>query len=152
MSDSEKPIHEIAVNRKARHDYEIVDTLECGIALRGTEVKTLRTGKVTLEGSFVRFLDSGMSWEQAHIAEYVEGNVHNHDPARPRRLLAHKQEARKWRQKMKEKGFTIIPLKIYFHGNNAKLLVGLARGRKRHDKRQQLRNKEARQQIRKHTR
>ena len=149
MSDSEKSIREIAVNRKARHDYEIVDTLECGIVLVGTEVKTLRLGKVTLEGSFVRFLDSEMSWEQAHIAEYVEGNIHNHDPARPRRLLAHKKEAQKWKQKMKEKGFTVIPLKIYFHGRNAKLLVGLARGRKRHDKRQQLRNKDARQQIRK---
>lgn len=152
MSDSERPIHEITRNRRAKHDYEILDTLEVGVALQGTEVKTLRAGEVSLGEAFVRIKDDQFWLEQARIDEYREGNRHNHDPARPRRLLAHRREIQKWSQTRKEKGLTIIPLRLYFRGRVVKLEIGLAKGRKRHDKRQALKERDSRREMRKFVR
>lgn len=152
MSDSERPIREITRNRRAKHDYEILDTLEVGVALQGTEVKTLRAGEVSLGEAFVRIKDDQFWLEQARIDEYREGNRHNHDPARPRRLLAHRREIQKWSQTRKEKGLTIIPLRLYFRGRVVKLEIGLAKGRKRHDKRQALKERDSRREMRKFVR
>jgi SsrA-binding protein len=148
MSESERPIREIAYNRKAKRDYELLDTLEVGIQLVGTEVKTLRNGQVSLSEAFVK-ISAGQMWlEKCHIDEYTEGNQHNHDPARPRRLLAHRREVQKWFQKMREKGLTMIPLRLYFKGRHAKLEIAMARGRKRHDKRQAMKEKDSRKELR----
>jgi len=100
MSDSERPIREVTRNRRAKYDFEILETLEVGVALQGTEVKTLRAGEVSLGEAFVRIRNGQMWLEQARIDEYREGNRHNHDPSRPRRLLAHKREIEKWAQRM----------------------------------------------------
>ncbi len=148
MSENERPIKEIAANRRARRNYEILDTLEAGIALSGTEVKTLRDGRISLEEAYVKQIDGELWLVGAHIAEYLEGNIHNHEPTRSRRLLVHRRELRKWSQKAKEKGLTMIPLKLYFHGKWAKLSIALARGRRTQDKRQQLRKKEANKVLR----
>ncbi|MBC8406737.1 MAG: SsrA-binding protein SmpB [Planctomycetes bacterium] len=148
MSETERPIREIAFNRKAKRDYEILDTLEVGIVLVGTEVKTLRNGHVSLAESFVKIRDGQMWLEKCHIDEYVEGNVYNHDPVRSRRLLAHKRETVKWFQKMKEKGLTVVPLRLFFKGRHAKLEIAMARGRKQHDKRQALKDRDSRKELR----
>ncbi len=148
MSENERPVREVAANRKARRDYEILDRLEVGIALEGTEVKTLRSGHVSLAESFVRIQEGQMWLEGAHIDEYREGNQRNHIPTRRRKLLAHKREIARWSQRMNEKGLTIVPLKLYFRGRHVKLEIGLARGRKHHDKRQALRDRDAKRELR----
>jgi SsrA-binding protein len=122
------------------------------VELVGTEVKTLRAGEVSLGESFVRIRQGQMWLEQARIDEYREGNRHNHDPARSRRLLAHRREIDRWAQRMKEKGLTIIPLRLYFRGRVVKLEIGLGRGRKRHDKRQVLKERDSRRELRKFVR
>jgi SsrA-binding protein len=148
MSENERPVKEIAANRRARRNYEILDTLEAGLALSGTEVKTLRAGRVSLEEAYVKLTADEFWLVGAHIAEYEQGNVFNHEPTRARRLLVHRRERRKWAQKMKEKGLTMIPLKLYFRGRWAKLEIALARGRKTHDKRQETRQKEMKKVLR----
>ena len=148
MNHSERPIHPIAENRRARRDYEILDRMEVGISLLGTEVKTLREGKVSLAESFVKFQDGELWLEGAHIEEFVQAAGANHDPIRSRKLLARKGEIARWGQKTKEKGLTMIPLNLYFSGRHAKLEIGLCRGRKRHDKRQRVRDREDRRAIR----
>ncbi len=148
MSENERPVKEIAANRRARRNYEILDTLEAGLALSGTEVKTLRAGRVSLEEAYVKLTGEELWLVGAHIAEYEQGNVFNHEPTRPRRLLVHRRERRKWGQKMKEKGLTMIPLRLYFRGRWAKLEIALARGRKTHDKRQETRQKEMKKVLR----
>lgn len=152
MSDSERPIREVTRNRRAKYDFEILETLEVGVALQGTEVKTLRAGEVSLAEAFVRIRNGQMWLEQARIDEYREGNRHNHNPSRPRRLLAHKREIEKWAQRMKEKGLTIVPISLYFRGRVVKLEIGLGKGRKRHDKRQVLKDRDNRRELRKFTR
>ena len=148
MSENERPVKEIAATRRARRNYEILDTLEAGLALSGTEVKTLRAGRVSLEEAYVKLTGEELWLVGAHIAEYEQGNVFNHEPTRPRRLLVHRRERRKWGQKMKEKGLTMIPLRLYFRGRWAKLEIALARGRKTHDKRQETRQKEMKKVLR----
>jgi len=148
MSDTERPIREIAFNRKAKRDYEMLDTLEVGIVLVGTEVKTLRDGHVSLTESFVKIRDGQMWLEKCHIDEYVEGNQNNHNPVRPRRLLAHRREILKWFQKIKEKGLTIVPMRLFFKGRHAKLEIAMARGRKQHDKRQVMKDRDSRKELR----
>jgi SsrA-binding protein len=148
MSDTERPIREIAFNRKAKRDYEILEILEVGIVLVGTEVKTLRNGHVSLTESFVKIRDGQMWLEKCHIDEYVEGNQHNHNPVRSRRLLAHRRETVKWFQKMKEKGLTIVPMRLFFKGRHAKLEIAMARGRKQHDKRQVMKDRDSRKELR----
>lgn len=132
----------VAENRKARFNYEIIDTYEAGLVLTGTEVKSLRAGRASLVDGFV-LIDRGEAWlEGVHIAEYAEGTWTNHAPRRKRKLLLHRVEIDKLAGKIGEKGFTIVPLELYFLGSHAKVEIALARGKKEYDKRQTLREKQ----------
>ena len=128
----------IAENRKARRNFEITDTLECGIVLRGSEVKSLRAGKVSLDEAYGRIRDNEVWLIGCDIAEYSHANVMNHEPRRPRKLLLHRREIRKFASKAFERGLTLIPLKMYFKSGRAKVLMGVGRGRKLFDKREKL--------------
>ncbi len=122
-------------NRRARHDYEILESLEAGLVLRGTEVKSLRATGADFTGSFGRFDGNELFLEDLHIAPYEKGSFTNHDPRRKRKLLLHRHELFKLRQKVEQKGFTLVPLKIYFNERGlAKVLLGLGRGKKEHQK------------------
>ncbi len=124
-------------NRKARHEYEILETYEAGIALRGTEVKSVRQGKVDFTGSFARFADGELWLEDLYIAPYEKGSYSNHDPRRRRKLLLHRHELARLRGKVEQKGLTLVPLKIYFNDRGyAKVLLGLARGKRDYQKKQ----------------
>ncbi|WP_075572668.1 SsrA-binding protein SmpB [Colibacter massiliensis] len=137
----------ITDNRKARHDYFIHDTYEAGLALTGTEVKSLRRGKVNLKDSFCR-IDKGEAYIVGmHISPYEQGNRFNVDPVRTRKLLLHKEEIRKLIGATKEKGYTFIPLNLYFKKGRVKVTVALASGKKLYDKRQELAEKEAKRDI-----
>lgn len=132
----------VATNRKARHDYTIEDTFEAGLVLMGTEVKSLRAGRASLVDGY-GFIENGEAWLDAvHIPEYTEGTWTNHSPRRKRKLLMHKQEILKLSSKVKEGGFTLIPLSIYFSDGRAKVELALAKGKKEYDKRQALREKQ----------
>ena len=132
----------VATNRKARHDYTIEDTFEAGLVLMGTEVKSLRAGRASLVDGYA-FIENGEAWLDAvHIPEYTEGTWTNHSPRRKRKLLMHKQEILKLTSKVKEGGFTLIPLSIYFNDGRAKVELALAKGKKEYDKRQALREKQ----------
>jgi SsrA-binding protein len=141
MSDPKDERRMIAENRRARFDFEILETLECGLALTGTEVKSLRQGKASITEAFA-LSRSGELWLIAsHIPEYTHGNLHNHEPTRDRKLLAHKRELAAWDKQVRERGITIVPLNLYFKGSRVKLLIGLAKGRKQHDKRERERER-----------
>ena len=130
---SQRPI---ATNRKARHQYHILDELEAGIALLGTEVKSLRAGHVSLQEAYVA-VKAGELWlVGANIPEYAFGNTQNHKPTRDRKLLVRARELRKWHKQVREKGVTMIPLDIYFSGSLVKLKIGLCRGKRLYDKRE----------------
>lgn len=132
----------IATNRSARHDYFIDDTFEAGIVLTGTEVKSLRQGRATIGDGYV-YVSGGEAWaDNLHIPEYAQGTWTNHAPRRKRKLLLHGHEIEQLMHKTREKGFTIVPLRMYFKGGRAKLEIGVARGKKLHDKRQSLREKQ----------
>lgn len=138
------------VNRRARHDYVISDTLECGIRLLGTEVKSVRAGKVSLQEGYVRAAENPpeLSLHSVHIAEYPPaGPAQQHDPTRTRRLLAHKREIRKLAMATREKGVTLLPLKMYFDRGRLKVLIGLGRGKRKADKRDVLEKKQAQREI-----
>ncbi|MDD4267773.1 MAG: SsrA-binding protein SmpB [Pirellulales bacterium] len=138
----------VSQNRKARHNYEILDTLECGIVLVGSEVKSLRAGKASLDEAYAR-VRAGEVWlVGSDIPEYVEANQFNHDPKRSRKLLLHRREISKFAAPAQQGGgLTLVPLKLYFTEGRAKVLLGLCRGRQKHDKRQALRTTEARREI-----
>lgn len=124
-------------NRRARHDYEILETLEAGLALQGTEVKSIRAAQVDFTGTFARFKNNELFIEDLYIAPYEKGGYTNHDPRRLRKLLLHRSELNKLRAKVEQKGLTLVPLKIYFNDRGrAKLLLAVARGKKLHDKRE----------------
>ncbi len=124
-------------NRKARHNYEILETYEAGIALRGTEVKSVRQGKVDFTGSYARFHDGELWLEDLYIAPYEKGSYTNHDPRRPRKLLLHKHELNKLRGRVEQRGLTLVPLKIYFNDRGyAKVLLALARGKRDYQKKE----------------
>lgn len=151
MSRNSKEKPPVAVeNRRARHQYEILEVLEAGIALQGTEVKALRAGLVSLAEAFVKARADGLWLEQAHFAEYAQGNVHNHETVRPRQLLVHRKERLKIEQRAKEKGLTLIPLRMYFHGRWAKVEIALARGKRTHDKREHTKERDAKRDMRRH--
>lgn len=137
-------------NRRARHRYEILEVLEAGIALQGTEVKALRAGQVSLAEAYVKARRDGLWLEQAHFAEYAQGNVHNHEAVRPRQLLVHKKERVKIEQRAKEKGLTLVPLRMYFHGRWAKVEIALARGKRTQDKRETTKERDAKRDMRRH--
>lgn len=138
----------ITVNKKAFHDYEILSKYEAGIALRGTEVKALRLQKGSIKEAYAKVKDREVWLIDSHIPAYKFGSYSNHEPVRDRKLLLHKSEIKKINTKLKEKGFTLIPLRIYFLGSKAKVELGLARGRKVYDKRETIRREEARKQLR----
>ena len=132
----------VATNRKARHDYNIIDTYECGVVLWGTEVKSLRQGRASLTDGYA-FIDGGEAWLDAvHIPEYTQGTWNNHAPRRKRKLLMHKQEILKLHNKVKEGGYTLVPLSLYFKDGRAKVELALAKGKKEYDKRQTLRERQ----------
>lgn len=137
----------IAENRKARHKFEILDTLECGIVLRGSEVKSLRDGRVSLAESYARVKDGEVWLIGCDIAEYPNASMMNHEPTRPRKLLLHRREIEKFANKAYETGLTLVPLKLYFKGGRAKLLLGIARGRKLYDKREKLKKQTVQRDI-----
>ena len=132
----------VATNRKARHDYLIEDTYECGIVLSGTEVKSLRQGRASLTDGY-GYIDRGEAWLDAvHIPEYTEGTWNNHAPRRKRKLLLHKHEIRKLAQVTKEGGYTLIPLQLYFADGRAKVELAVAKGKREYDKRHALRERQ----------
>ena len=137
----------IAENRKARHKFQVLETLECGVALVGSEVKSLRLGRLSLDESFARVRDHEVWLLGADIPEYAEANRMNHAPKRPRKLLLHRREIRKFAGQAHEKGLTLVPLKIYFKKGRAKVLVGLCKGRKIHDKREALKQADRQREI-----
>ena len=132
----------IANNKKAYHDYFILDTFEAGISLAGTEVKSLRMGKCSIKEAYVRIENGEVVIYGMHISPYEKGNIFNKDPLRPRKLLLHRYEINKLLGKTKEKGIAIIPLKVYFKGSLVKVQIGLARGKKLYDKRQDIAKKD----------
>ena len=132
----------IANNKKAYHDYFILDTYEAGIALAGTEVKSLRMGKCSIKESFIRIEDGEVFIYGMHISPYEKGNIFNKDPLRVRKLLLHKKEILKISGKMKEQGITVVPLQVYFSGSLVKMEIGLAKGKKLYDKRQDIAKKD----------
>ena len=137
----------IAENRKARHDYFVLEALETGIELVGTEVKSIRTGSVNLKDSWVDIVDGELMVLGMHISPYEKGNIFNRDPVRPRRLLAHKKEIRRLAAEIKQNGLTLIPLKLYFKGSRVKVEVGLCRGKKLYDKRESAARRDAKREI-----
>lgn len=146
---AKEPIKLIANNKKARYDYFIEDTYEAGISLCGTEVKSLRMGKCSIKESFVRVENGEVFIYGMHISPYEKGNIFNKDPLRVRRLLLHKYEINKLAGKLKEKGLTLVPLQVYFKGSLVKVEIGLARGKKLYDKRQDIAKKDQRREAEK---
>jgi SsrA-binding protein len=137
----------VCQNRKAYHDYHIEETAEAGIALLGTEVKSLREGKANLKDSYVIVKGGEAFLFNCHISPYSHGNIMNHDPLRTRKLLMHRGEISRLSGKVAAKGFTLIPLKIYFKDSFAKVEIGLARGKKLFEKRDTIKEREARREI-----
>jgi SsrA-binding protein len=143
----EKSIKIVAENRKARHDYHIHETYEAGIALTGTEVKSLRAGKANLKDSYARIDHAEIMLYQLHISPYEQGNRFNHEPLRTRKLLMHRDEINKLIGKTKEKGYTLVPLKLYFTRGKAKVELALATGKKNYDKRQDIAERDAKREM-----
>lgn len=137
----------IANNRKARHDYHIEDTLEAGMVLTGSEIKSIRAGQVNLRDSYATVRDGELWLMNAHISPYKQATHQNHEPKRDRKLLVHRRQINRLTGKLQEKGLTLVPLKLYLKESWAKVELGLARGKKLYDKRQTLREKEDRRRI-----
>lgn len=137
----------IAQNKKAYHDYFIEDTYEAGIVLQGTEIKSIRAGRVNLKDAYARVQNGEVFLHNMHISPYDQGNRYNHDPLRTRKLLLHKKEIQKLIGITKEQGYSLVPLKIYLKNGYAKVLIGLAKGKKKYDKREDLKQKEAKRDI-----
>jgi SsrA-binding protein len=138
----------IATNRKARHDYTIEETLEVGLQLLGTEVKSLRMGKANIREGFARIANNEVWLHNVHISPYDFGNRWNHEPTRPRKVLMHKKEIRRLIGKIQQQGFTLIPLSLYFNQHGlAKLELGLARGKKKWDKRESIAQRTAQREV-----
>jgi len=146
MPDKEKD-RDIAVNRRAFHDYFIDEKFEAGMALTGSEVKSMRGGRANLRDGFVR-IDGSEAWlENVHISPYAQANLLNHDPLRPRKLLLHRKEISTLIGKVRQKGYTLIPLRMYFSRNHAKVEIGLARGKRQYDKREAIAERDAKREI-----
>lgn len=137
----------VAQNKKAYHDYFIEETYEAGIVLQGTEIKSIRAGKVNLRDSHARIHNGEAFLYGMHVSPYEQGNRYNHDPLRARKLLLHNKEIAKLYGESKETGFAIVPLKVYLKNGYAKVLIGLAKGKKNYDKREDLKKKEAKRDI-----
>ncbi|MFQ5578393.1 MAG: SsrA-binding protein SmpB [Anaerolineae bacterium] len=137
----------VATNKKAYHDYHILDTVEAGLVLTGSEIKSIRAGQVNLKDGYATVQNGELWLVSAHIAPYHQANRQNHDPRRTRKLLLHRREINRLTGKLQEKGLTLIPLKLYLKNNRAKVELGLARGKKQYDKRAALKKKEVDRQL-----
>ncbi|HDU7276501.1 TPA: SsrA-binding protein SmpB [Listeria monocytogenes] len=137
----------VAQNKKARHDYAIEETFEAGIVLQGTEIKSVRNARVNLKDSYARIDKGEIFLHNMHISPYEQGNRYNHDPLRTRKLLLHKKQISRLIGETKESGYSIVPLKMYIKDGYAKVLIGVARGKKKYDKRKDLKQKEAKRDI-----
>ncbi len=140
-------VRNVTENRKARHEYHILETYEAGISLTGTEVKSLRVGKANLQDSFARVENGELMLYNMHISPYAQGNQFNHEPKRTRRLLMHKQEIMRLLGKTREKGLALIPLKVYFKNGLAKVELALAKGKKLYDRRDDIAAKDAQREM-----
>lgn len=147
----ETGIKRVAENRKAYHDFFIDETYEAGMVLVGTEVKSLREGRINLRDSFVEVKGSAHAPELflvgAHVSPFEQGNIWNHEPLRPRKLLLHRHEIERIAQRVRERGYTVVPTKVYFKDGRAKIEIGMARGKKLHDKRRDLAERDAKRDI-----
>lgn len=137
----------VAQNKKAYHDYFIEETYEAGIVLQGTEIKSIRAGRVNLKDSYARIHNGEMFLYSMHVSPYEQGNRYNHDPLRTRKLLLHKKQINTLIGETKEAGYALVPLKVYLKNGFAKVLIGLAKGKKKYDKREDLKQKEAKREI-----
>ena len=147
-----KPVKPIASNRKAYHDYFVEEKYEAGLALCGTEVKSIRMGHVNLKDAFCVVKDGQMVVHGMHVSPYEKGNIFNRDPLRPRQLLMHKREILRLYGRVKQDGYTLVPLSIYFKGPHIKLEVGLCKGKKRFDKREAAAARDAKREMDRHSR
>jgi len=145
--DKKDAVHIVARNRRAFHEFEVLEKIEAGLVLVGTEVKSLRTGHGILEGAFARLEDGELWLHNSEIPEYEMGNRFNHKPKRPRKILLHKREIEKFAGKASERGFTLVPLQIYFKNGRAKVELAVARGKQLHDKRETKKKQEAEREI-----
>ena len=147
MPEKKGPPRDVAVNRRAYHDYFIDEKYEAGLVLQGTEVKSLRAGRANIRDGYVR-VDGGEAWlENVHITPYAQGGYVNHDPLRPRKLLLHADEIASLIGKTRQKGYTLVPLRLYFARNRAKVELGLARGKREYDKRQAIAQADAKREM-----
>lgn len=137
----------IAQNKKARHDYTIIDTIEAGMVLQGTEIKSIRNGRINLKDGFARVRNGEVFLHNVHISPYEQGNIFNHDPVRTRKLLMRKKQIERLIGETKNTGVTLVPLKVYIKDGYAKVLIGLAKGKKQYDKREDLKRKDVDRQI-----
>src|SRR5213594_5234791 len=145
--DRDAKERDVAVNRRAYHDFFIDEKYEAGVMLTGTEVKSIRNGRANLRDGFVR-IDGHEAWlENVHISPYAQANLMNHDPLRPRKLLLHRKQIASLIGKVRQKGYTLIPLRVYFSRNHAKVEIGLARGKRQYDKREAIAEREAKREI-----
>ncbi|WP_062050292.1 SsrA-binding protein SmpB [Bacillus sp. JCM 19034] len=144
---NDKDANVIAQNKRARHDYFIEETFEAGIVLKGTEIKSIRAGRMNLKDSFARVSNGEAYLHNAHISEYEQGNRYNHDPVRARKLLLHKKEISQLIGQTQQKGYSLVPLKVYLKNGFAKVLIGLAKGKKNYDKRETLKRKDAKREV-----
>lgn len=144
---SEEGIKVITQNRRARHDYDLLELFEAGLVLTGTEIKSIRDHQISLQNSYVTVRNGEMWWIDANISPYVHGNRENHDPTRPRKLLLHRREIGKIAGLVKTKGITLIPVRVYLKKGRAKLEFSIARGKKLYDKRQDMAERDSKRQI-----
>lgn len=142
-----KGIKPVAQNRRARHDFFVEESVECGIALHGTEVKSMRQGKVNLKESYAQIRDGEVLVQSMHISPYEQGSFFNTDPMRPKKLLLHKAEIRKLRAQVQQKGYTLIPLSVYLRDGLMKLELGVCRGKQLHDKRDDMASRDAKRDM-----
>ncbi|MBC8075396.1 MAG: SsrA-binding protein SmpB [Chloroflexales bacterium] len=148
MADKQNNPGTVAENRKARYDYEIEERYEAGIVLTGTEIKSVRGGKINLRGSYARVVNGEVLLYDAHISPYAQsGKFFNHNPTRPRKLLLHRREISRLLGQIREKGLTLVPLRVYFKDRRAKIEIGVARGKKLYDKRQDVAKRDAQRDI-----
>lgn len=137
----------VTINRKARHDYFIEDQYEAGLVLKGTEVKSLRDGRANLKDAYAKIKNGEVYVHQLHISPYPYAHFDNHDPLRPRKLLLHKNEIKKLYSKANEKGYTLVPTRIYFKNGKAKITIGLAKGKRHYDKRETIRQRDQKREL-----
>lgn len=147
MNAEKDSVRHILTNRRARHEYLVLETLEVGIALLGTEVKSARAGKINLMDAYATVQNGELFMHNMHISPFDKGNIFNHDPMRVRKLLARKKEIRKLEQKVNEKGLTLIPMQLYFLGRHLKIELGVCRGKKTYDKRHALKERDTRRDM-----